>query len=149
MNRQQLSKKVKNAIHYYCHKQGFVSPINVFTYLDKLTKKDYENWRFKKVRYLERVISGNLNQFSFIMKEFRSYCIKLELNPSITMYNSWGKGKKQRLQFSKSGNSNVEKHYAIQYIVKKNKKEGLNDNPPVFRGGPKRLVFDLLGATTK
>jgi len=38
------------------------------------------------------------------------------LKESWTAYNKYGKGKKARLRFSKSGNEKIEKTYATHYV---------------------------------
>jgi hypothetical protein len=119
MNKRELSKKVQATINKLIREKGYVSSVDLFIGLDKLSKEKYEDWRKKKIPYLERVIYGNLNQFSFIMKELRTYCIKRGMKPSKTIYNSWGKGPKVRLQFSKSDNKQIEESYATHYVSKK------------------------------
>jgi hypothetical protein len=54
--------------------------------------KDYENWRMKRIPYLERVIKINFGKTNFIMKTLRRNCINGNLYPSLTDYKSWGKG---------------------------------------------------------
>ena len=39
-----------------------------------------------------------------------------KLKPSKTVYVSWGKGGKQRLQFSKSGHPRIEEAYATHFV---------------------------------
>ncbi|NOU84352.1 hypothetical protein GC102_00920 [Paenibacillus sp. LMG 31460] len=75
-----------------------------------------EEWRFRRVPYLERVLNGNFGQFSFIMKEFRKTARDLNLKESYTAYMSWGKGAKSQLRFSKSGDYQVERHYSTHYV---------------------------------
>jgi hypothetical protein len=41
-----------------------------------------------------------------------------------TVYNSWGKGPKVRLQFSKSGNKQIEESYATHYVINKQQRIG-------------------------
>jgi len=53
----------------------------------------------------------------------RSYASKQGLKPSWTDYRKWGKGRKHRLQFSKSGNENVERAYATHFVGQKEASE--------------------------
>ncbi|TCP23468.1 hypothetical protein EV207_13130 [Scopulibacillus darangshiensis] len=116
MNRHQLAKRIKRIMDQTIYEKGYITPVDVFLKLDKLSKQNYEAWRKKRIPYLERVMRGNLNQFSFIMKEIRLHARKRELKASWTSYKSWGKGQKVDLTFSKSGNPILEKAYATHYI---------------------------------
>src|SRR5262245_30058380 len=78
--------------------------------LDYLSKFDYENWRFQRVSPLERVLRVNLSRINFVMKTVRRNSLNGHLKPSMTVYKSWGKGKKVLLQFSKSGDPTLETH---------------------------------------
>ncbi len=103
-------------MHQLVWEKGYASPLELFLKLDKLTPKLVEEWRFGRVPYLERVIHGNLGQFSFIMKEFRKMAKEMGLKESVTAYMSWGKGPKRPLRFSKSGEAQIEKHYSTHYV---------------------------------
>ncbi|MDE5416058.1 hypothetical protein [Alkalihalobacterium chitinilyticum] len=122
MNRMEISQKMKKAIDGIVNRQGYVSFIDVLMSLNKLTQDDYQKWRNGGVSYLERVLRGNLNQLNFVLKEFRSYCLKQGLKPSWTGYYARGKGNKKRLQFSKSGSKFVEEAYATHYVKEKKDK---------------------------
>ena len=84
--------------------------------LEYLTKKDYEDWRFGRVDYLEKVCRINLSKLTLINKWIRKYSVELELKSSWTEYNKYGKGVKRRLRFSKSGEKTIEERYAIHFI---------------------------------
>ena len=43
---------------------GVVAPIDVLLRLGRITKERYEDWRFGRVAYLERVCVGNLGQLN-------------------------------------------------------------------------------------
>jgi hypothetical protein len=94
--------------------------------LGYLSKSDYENWRFRRVSPLERVLRVNLSRINFIMKTVRRNSLKGHLKPSMTVYKSWGKGKKTLLQFSKSGDPTIEAAYATHF-VKPNRTEMSSD----------------------
>lgn len=116
MNRQELQKKVRHTLHQLIWEKGYASPLDLFLKMEKLSPKLVEEWRFGRVPYLERVLHGNLAQFSFIMKEFRKTAREMDLKESYTAYISWGKGTKRPLRFSKSGDSQVERHYSTHYV---------------------------------
>ncbi|GIO61591.1 hypothetical protein [Paenibacillus cineris] len=70
---------------------------------------------------MERVLHGNLSQFSFLMSILHEKARELDLKPSYTAYMRWGKGPKQPLRFSKFGGPKVERQYATHYVANKHK----------------------------
>lgn len=121
MNRQELRAKVRRIVDDLVSEKGFVSPLDIFLRLEKITPKLVEEWRFGRIPYLERVLHGNLSQFSFIMLLLREKARESDLKPSYTAYMRWGKGSKRPLRFSKSGDPNVELHYATHFVPNKPK----------------------------
>jgi hypothetical protein len=87
--------------------------------LGYLSKSDYESWRFKRVSPLERVLTVNLSRINFMMKTVRRNSLNGHLKPSMTVYKSWGQGKKTLLQFSKSGDPAIETAYATHFVKPK------------------------------
>jgi len=59
-----------------------------------------------------------LSKLSRINKTIRKIATDLKLEKSGTSYNKYGKGKKIRLIFSKSGIKNIEDLYTTHYIDK-------------------------------
>ena len=116
MNRQELGIKVRHTMNQLVREKGYVSPLDLFLKMEKVSPWLVEEWRCGKVPYLERVIHGNLNQFSFIMKEFRKTARELNLKASYTAYMSCGKGQKCPLRFSKSGDAQIEQLYCTHYV---------------------------------
>ena len=43
-----------------CCKRGYAAPVDVLIEIGVLTMRDYTEWRYGKVPYLERVCMGNL-----------------------------------------------------------------------------------------
>jgi hypothetical protein len=121
MNRQELRSKVRRVVDELVEDKGFISPLEVFLKLGTITPKLVEEWRFGRVPYLERVLHGNLSQFSFIMSTLREIARERNWKPSYTAYMRWGKGSKQLLRFSKSGDPNVEQCYATHFVLGKPK----------------------------
>ncbi len=93
-----------------------VAPVNVLVRMDLLKPEHLENWRFGRVPYLERVINCNLNKLSRLLRILRFHAHELNLKPSWTAYMRLGKGPKQRLRFTKTGDNNLEKVYATHFI---------------------------------
>jgi hypothetical protein len=117
------AKKMANRVHASMDQQlertGVATPVQVLMDLDMLTKKDYDNWRFGKADYLERVCKANLHRLAAVMREVRLYARNNNLKPSWTFYKQWGQkgsGPTTKLRFSKSGNEDIERHYATHYV---------------------------------
>ncbi len=119
MNNTDLDKEVKRLVHQNRYEKGFVCSVDILLQLGYLTKKDYEDWRFGRVDYLEKVCNINLSKLTLINKRIRKYSTELDLKSSWTGYNQYGKGIKRRLKFSKSGDKTIEDIYATHYIDNK------------------------------
>lgn len=66
--------------------------------------------------YLERAITCNLSKLSRLLRILRFHAHELNLAPSITVYMRWGKGPKQRLRFTRTGDRRLEEAYSRHYI---------------------------------
>jgi len=116
MNNSDLKNKIKLVGKEIIEKKGYLSSIDVLLKLEYLSEKDYENWRFGKVEYLEKVCGVNLKKLSTINKTIKEISGQWNLKKSWTAYNKYGKGKKIRLRFSKSGKKQIEEAYATHHI---------------------------------
>jgi len=123
MNSIDLEKKVKSLVHSLRYEKGVVSAVDILIQLGFLTEKDYEDWRFGRVDYLEKVCSVNLSKLTLINKSIRKHSIDLGLESSWSGYNQFGKGVKRRLKFSKTVTKNIEDGYATHYLDKERLKE--------------------------
>jgi hypothetical protein len=118
MNNADFDKEVKRLVHLNRYEKGYVCAVDILLQLDYLTKKDYKDWRFGRVDYLEKVCNINLSKLTLINKLICKYSMELDLESSWTGYNQFGKGIKRRLRFSKSGDKTIEDRYATHYIDK-------------------------------
>lgn len=116
MDKQNIKGQVHNAMYQSIIKKGYVAPIDVLMDISVLSKQDYEDWRYGRSAFLEKVCNVNLRMLSEIMKEMRAYAAKNNLKPSWTHYHQWGKHKDRKLQFSKSNDEKIEYNYATHYI---------------------------------
>ncbi len=116
MNNIELEKKITQIISDLSNEKGFITAVDVLMKLGYLSKVDYEKWRKGQVTCLERVCQANLNKLTTVTKIIRQVCTKLNFVPSLTVYNKFGKGPKQRLRFSISGNVNAENVYATHFV---------------------------------
>ncbi len=122
MNEKELAGKVHSAVYRQCRERGFAAPVDVLMDIGVLEKDKYEDWRFGKVPYLEKVCSINLRKLSSVMHQIRSYADKNGLKPSFTVYKQWGsKGKNHAvpLRFSKTGSPRIERAYATHFFDEK------------------------------
>ena len=113
----QFYPRIVRAVAAIMEKQDVVTPVDVMLQMDRIKKKDYENWRFGRVPYLEKVFIGNLSKANRILRILRMHAHDLNLIPSQTVYKKWGKGRKTTLRFSKTGDPNVERAYACHFLV--------------------------------
>ena len=124
MNNADLIKKVNASMYQQCQRRGYAAPVDVLMDIGILPKQKYEDWRFGKVDYLERVCTVNLNKLSSVLHQMRVYAKKADLKPSFCYYKRWGvkkkggQGKKPviPLRFSKSGDPEIEKWYATHFV---------------------------------
>lgn len=116
MNKQLLQSKLSVVTSKLLREKGYIAFVDVFMELGYLDPKEYENWRMKRVPYLERIININLSKISFVMKTVRKNCRNGNCRESLTAYTSWGKGKKVKLRFSKSGEEAIERTYATHFL---------------------------------
>ena len=127
MNDKELIGKVHSAVYHQCQRRGYAAPVDVLMEIGFLPKQKYEDWRFGRVDYLERVCMVNLRKLSFIMRQLRVYAQKTGIKPSFCYYKQWsvkeknGQGHKPviLLRFSKSGDLEIEKWYATHFVDSK------------------------------
>jgi len=124
MNRHELVASMNQATTELLREKGFVSFVDVLIRMGKLTKEDHDDWRTRRIPYLERAIRLNLNQLSHLLRTLRQNAVKGKLKPSKTAYVSWGKGPKQPLRFSKTGHPGVEEAYATHFVKRDRSPDG-------------------------
>jgi len=118
MNNVELEKEIKRLVHALRYEKGYVCVIDILIGLEYLSKKDYEDWRFGRIDYLEKACKTNLSKLTFIVKSMKKFAKDLKLAYSLTVYSQYGKGISHRLKFCISGNKNIEDAYATHYIDK-------------------------------
>ena len=78
MNDKELIGKIHSAIYHQCQRRGYAAPVDVMMEIGVLPKQKYEDWRFGRVDYLERVCTVNLRMRLLIM-QMRLYAQKTGL----------------------------------------------------------------------
>lgn len=111
-----LYPRIERAMTSILAKGKVVAPVDVLVDMGLLAPEKLEDWRRGRVHYLEAVIHRNLTRLSLILKMLRFHAHDLKLVPSVTAYMRWGKGPKQRLRFTKTGEPNLEEAYARHFV---------------------------------
>ena len=60
MNNIDLEKKVKSLVNSLRYEKGLVCTVDILLGLDYISKKDFEDWRFGRIDYLEKACNINL-----------------------------------------------------------------------------------------
>ena len=89
MNRQQIPSKLGAIISELLRHKGYVAAVDVFMKLGYLDSKDYENWRLKRIPYLEKAIKVNLSRINYIMNTSTTATYPLCRRSSDTMAPSF------------------------------------------------------------
>lgn len=119
MNNKEIEKKTTAIINSLIYEKGYICSVDVLLRLEYLSRKDYEDWRFGRVPYLEKVCKVNLKKLSLTSSIIRKFAEQRQLKKSWTAYNQSGTKDKKRLIFSKSEDPGIETFYATHYIDNK------------------------------
>jgi hypothetical protein len=111
-----LFPRVERAVASLLANGKVVAPVDVLVAMDLLAPEKLEDWRRGRVPYLERVINCNLTRLSRLLHILGFHAHDLDLVPSTTAYMRWGKGPKQRLRFTKTGDPGLEEAYARHFV---------------------------------
>ncbi|MCU0663712.1 MAG: hypothetical protein MUC50_15455 [Myxococcota bacterium] len=111
-----LYPRVVRAVTPLLARGKVVAPVDVLVGMGILEKSKLEDWRFGRVPYLEKVITCNLTRLSRTLRILRYHCHDLNLVPSVTVYKRWGKGCKQQLRFTKTGDVKIEEAYRRHFV---------------------------------
>lgn len=111
-----LYPRIARAMAALLAKGKVVAPVDVLIGMGLLTPQRLYDWRRGRVLYLEKVIDCNLTRLSRLLRILRFHAHDLNQVPSVTVYTRWGKGPKQRLRFTKTGNPRVEEAYARHFV---------------------------------
>jgi len=86
--RQDLERALSTITSELLQEKGYLGFVDIFMRLGYLSQSDYESWRFRRVSYLERVLTLNLSRMNFIMKTVRRNSLHGNLKPSMTVHKS-------------------------------------------------------------
>jgi hypothetical protein len=91
--------------------------VDVFREIGKLSPANHDAWRSGKIPYLERAITLNLPQINLVCRTVHADSQRGTLKPSPALYHRYGKGPKQKLRFTKSGDPKLEQAWATHYLL--------------------------------
>jgi hypothetical protein len=111
-----LYPRIQRAVSVVLASSKVVAPVDILIGMDLLAPDQLAAWLRGEVPYLERVINCNLARLSRLLRILRFHAHNLNLKPSTTVYMRHGKGARQRLHFTKSGNTKLEQAYATHFI---------------------------------
>jgi len=124
-----LYPKVERVVAAILAKGKAVTPIDVLVGMGLLTPDQLEDWQCGRVPYLERVINSNLTRLSRLLRILRFHAHDLRLKPSATAYMRRGRGLRQPLRFTKTGDARLEEIYSTHFVrVRKG-----SSHPPASR----------------
>ena len=136
-----LEHRVKRAAEHALADHKYVSAIDVLTGMGRLAPSNVEAWRKGRVDCLERVIQGSLAKISRSMSLFREWAIAQGLRPSETVYVRRTRDGTVPLQFSRSGDPDIERSYGTHFVspeLSERKREQLNEK---LSSAPDIVVF--------
>ena len=111
-----LYPRIERAVAAILATGQVVAPVDVMVRMELLEPARLEDWRRGRVPYLERVIRGNLARLSRLLRILRLHAHDLKLVPSVTSYVRWGKGPRQSLRFTRTGDPRLELAYATHFV---------------------------------
>jgi hypothetical protein len=97
-----MFRRIERVVADLLARGNVVTPVDVLIGMGLLRLDHLSDWRCGRVPYLERVIECNLMRLSRLLRILRFHAHDLDLKPSATVYNRYGKGPKRRLRFSRA-----------------------------------------------
>ena len=110
-----MYRRIVGAVAAILERGKVVAPVDVLVGMGLLTRARLEAWRRGRAPYLEDVIEGNLTRLSRLLRILRYHAHDLHLVPSTTACLRSGKGPKQRLRFTRTGDAGREAGYARNF----------------------------------
>jgi hypothetical protein len=136
-----LEERVYRAADAALARQHYVSAIDVLCEMGLLASSAVDSWRKGRTGCLEREIQGSLNKISSSMAIFRRWAHEKGLKPSETGYVRSARSGTVHLQFSLSGDPQIEKNYRTHFIspvLSERKQQKLQDK---LEKVPQPVVF--------
>jgi hypothetical protein len=117
MAQRDLGERVAAAAQHALDNGKYVSAVDVLVGMGLLQPRHLDRWRRGEVPHLEGVMQCNPSKLSETMRLFQAWAESHGLKASETVYMAQGRGgQRHTLQFSVSGNPNIEKAYQTHYL---------------------------------
>ncbi|MGD0225073.1 MAG: DUF2293 domain-containing protein [Terriglobia bacterium] len=139
-----LRERVLEAAQGALSEQGYVSMIDVLTRVGYLAPVHVDVWRKRRVACLEELIFVHPDKIISAMSLFQEWARNRNLNPSETAYLARTTGPQRDLQFSKSGDPEIERAFRTHYVspeLPEKKQEKIREK---LSKPPELVVFDIL-----
>ena len=114
--RETLRERVIRAAEAALADHQYVSSIDVLCGMGLLASTQVKLWRTGRIDFLERQIQGNLNKISLAMALFHEWAREKGLRASQTAYVRSTRTGTVDLQFSKSGDPEIERRYRTHFV---------------------------------
>jgi hypothetical protein len=115
MNKAELQERVAQVAENALADNGYVAPLDVLVRMRWLEPVHVDEWRQGRLPVLERAVQVNLHKLSTAMAVLRRWARAQGLKPSETDYVARTRDRR-RLQFSVSGNPEIEKAYRTHWV---------------------------------
>ncbi len=139
-----LEARVIRAAEAALANHQYVSATDVLVGMGLLAPSNLDGWRKGRVDVLERVIQGNLKTISRSMAIFRQWSRDHGLRPSETRHVRTTRAGIVDLQFSVSGDPDIEKNYRTHYVspaLSERKRQQIGEK---LSQAPEPVVFQIL-----
>jgi hypothetical protein len=143
-NGEELEASVIRVAEAALGRQQYVSAIDVLCGMRLLQPPHVDSWRKGRIDCLEQVIQGNPSKISSSIQIFHRWAQQKSLKPTETAYVRATRAGTLPLQFSKSGNPQIEKSYRTQYLspaLPERKQQKLREK---LDRAPEPVVFQIL-----
>src|ERR1700678_1748747 len=115
-NPEELEARVVRAADAALERQQYVSTIDMLGSMGLLQPVHVDRWRKGRIDCLEQMIQGNPDKISFSTQTFHQWAQKKSLKPSETPYLRETRAGTMPLQFTRSGDPEIEKRYRTHYL---------------------------------
>ena len=143
-SQERLLNRVVQAAEAALADHSIVSAVDVLCGIGLLAPTRVEAWRRGRIDFLERVIRGNPHKISSSMAMFHRWAREKRLEPSETRYVQRTRTGIVELQFSKSGDPEIEKNYRTHFVspaLSEQKQKRLQEK---LEQAPQTVVFQIL-----
>lgn len=110
-----VEARVARAAAAALERQQYVTALDVLVDIGWLAPAHLDDWRHRRIPFLEAAVQAGLPKISAAMRAFRAWAATAGLRPSETAYVARSVGR-EPLQFSRSGDAALERAYRTHWI---------------------------------